>query len=52
MPQILMLSSGEVTVFSVEFSAIETVANNHIIAVISDGFSIPSIKSIRDNLND
>ena len=52
MPQILMLSSGEVTVFSVEFSAIENVANNHIIAVVSDGFSTPSIKSIRDNLND
>jgi len=52
MPQILMLSSGEVTVFSVEFSAIESVANGHIIAVISDGFSTPSIKSIRDNLND
>jgi len=48
-PQILMLSSGEVTVFTVEFSAIEAVANNYVVSVISDGFSLPSIKSIQDN---
>ena len=52
MPQILMLSSGEVTVFSVEFSAIKTVANNYVVAVISDGFSAPSIKSTNDNSSD
>ena len=51
MPQILMLSSGEVTVFSLEFSAVEDVTNNAVIAVISDGFSSPSIKSISDNSN-
>jgi len=49
MPQILMLSSGEVTVFSVEFSAIESVANSYVVTVISDGFSSPSIKSTNDN---
>ena len=48
-PQILMLSSGEVTVFTIEFSAIEAVANNYVVSVISDGFSLPSIKSIQDN---
>ena len=52
MPQILMLSSGEVTVFSVEFSAIKSVANNYVVAVISDGFSAPSIKSTNDNSSD
>ena len=51
-PQILMLSSGEVTVFTVEFSAIEAVANNYVVSVISDGFSLPSIKSIQDDSND
>ena len=50
-PQILMLSSGEVTVFSVEFSAIEAVANDYVISVISDGFSLPSIKSIQGDSN-
>ena len=48
-PQILMLSSGEVTVFTIEFSAIEAVANNYVVSVISDGFSLPSIKSIQDD---
>ena len=48
-PQILMLSSGEVTVFPIEFSAIEAVANNYVVSVISDGFSLPSIKSIQDD---
>ena len=51
-PQILMLSSGEVTVFTIEFSAIEAVANNYVVSVISDGFSLPSIKSIQDDSND
>lgn len=45
-PQLLMLSSGEVSVFSVEFSATDNVANNQIVEVLSDGFSVPSIQSI------
>lgn len=45
-PQLLMLSSGEVSVFSVEFSAADNIANNQIVEVLSDGFSAPSIQSI------
>ncbi|MDA8693668.1 type II secretion system minor pseudopilin GspH [Pseudomonadales bacterium] len=45
-PQLLMLSSGEVSVFSVEFSAADNIANNQIVEVLSDGFSVPSIQSI------
>lgn len=51
-PQLLMLSSGEVSVFSVEFSAADNIANNQIVEVLSDGFSVPSIQSIAvDSLN-
>ena len=45
-PQLLMLSSGEVSFFSVEFSAADNIANNQIVEVLSDGFSAPSIQSI------
>jgi general secretion pathway protein H len=45
-PQLLMLSSGEVSVFSVEFSAADNIANNQVVEVLSDGFSAPSIQSI------
>ena len=51
-PQLLMLSSGEVSVFSVEFSAADNIANNQIVEVLSDGFSVPFIQSIAvDSLN-
>lgn len=52
MPQILMLSSGEVTAFTVDFLAVETVANNQMVSVISDGFSAPVIKSIDNDSRD
>lgn len=43
-PQILMLSSGELTAFSIDFEAADEVANNTQVQLISDGFSMPSIK--------
>lgn len=52
MPQILMLSSGEVTAFTVDFLAVEEAANSQVVSVISDGFSAPVIKSISDDSSD
>lgn len=52
MPQILMLSSGEVTAFTVDFLAVATVANSQIVSVISDGFSAPVIKAINNDESD
>ena len=52
MPQILMLSSGELTAFTVDFLAIEEVANSQVVSVISDGFSAPVIKSISNDSSD
>jgi type II secretion system protein H len=52
MPQILMLSSGEVTAFTVDFLAVEVGSNSQIMSVISDGFSAPVIKSINNDESD
>lgn len=43
-PQILMLSSGELTAFSIDFEAADEVANKTQVQLLSDGFSKPSIK--------
>ena len=45
-PQILLLSSGEMTAFSVEFTAADGVENAAAAELISDGFSRPEIKMI------
>lgn len=51
-PQILLLSSGELTAFTVDFGPAENVRNAHMVQVISDGFSLPSIKSISAKTDD
>lgn len=45
-PQLLVLSSGEISVFTVEFSAAENINNPVLVRIDSDGFSMPSIKTI------
>ena len=52
LPQILMLSSGEVSAFTVDFLAVEELANAQVVSVISDGFSAPVIKSISNDSSD
>ena len=52
LPQILMLSSGEVSAFTVDFLAVEELANAQVVSVISDGFSAPVIKSISKDSSD
>lgn len=51
-PQILLLSSGELTAFTVDFGPADDVRNTYLVQVISDGFSQPSIKSIAPETND
>ncbi len=52
LPQILMLSSGEVSAFTVDFLAVEELAHAQVVSVISDGFSAPVIKSISNDSSD
>ncbi len=47
-PQILMLSSGELTAFTVDFFATMDVQNKTVFQVVSDGFSRPTIKNVSE----
>lgn len=44
-PQILLLSSGEMTAFTVRFLAAEGIQNAELLELSSDGFSMPNIKT-------
>ena len=45
-PQVLLLASGEVTAFAVDFFAADETAGSLVYRVESDGFSLPTIKKL------